>query len=42
MAGDKKVEKGTIRYILLQRLGQAAIVNDITAPEIDQALAQLA
>jgi len=42
MAGDKKVDKGTIRYILLQSLGQAAIVNDITALEIDQALAQLA
>jgi 3-dehydroquinate synthase len=40
MAGDKKVSKGTIRYILLRELGQAVIVDDITPQEIEQALAR--
>ncbi len=39
MAGDKKVSKGTIRYILLRELGQAIIVDDITQQEIERALA---
>ncbi|WP_435218784.1 3-dehydroquinate synthase [Luminiphilus sp. nBUS_07] len=38
MAGDKKVDRGKIRYILLQRLGEACLVDDVTIEEIAQAM----
>jgi len=41
MAGDKKVAKGKIRYILLGSLGDAIIVDDISHHEIGDALTSL-
>jgi 3-dehydroquinate synthase len=38
MAGDKKVDRGKIRYILLQSLGEACLVDDVTIEEIAQAM----
>ncbi|MEY2908792.1 MAG: 3-dehydroquinate synthase [Pseudomonadota bacterium] len=38
MAGDKKVDRGRIRYVLLAALGQAVLRDDITYPEIAAAL----
>lgn len=38
MAGDKKVERGTIRYVLLENLGRARIASDVTAAEIAGAI----
>ena len=38
MAGDKKVDRGKIRYILLQDLGEACLVDDVTIEEIAQAM----
>ena len=38
MAGDKKVERGTIRYVLLETLGQAQLASDVTAAEIEGAI----
>lgn len=37
MAGDKKVDAGTIRYVLLAQMGEAEIVSDLTPEEISQA-----
>ena len=34
MQGDKKVQSGRIRYILLSSLGDAAVVGDVNASEI--------
>ena len=42
MAGDKKVAKGKIRYILLESLGKAIVVDDVTPGEISDALTDLA
>jgi len=39
MAGDKKVDRGRIRYVLLARLGEACLADDVTAAEIAVALA---
>lgn len=36
MAGDKKVVRGKIRYVLLERLGTACLVDDVTIEEISQ------
>ena len=38
MAGDKKVLRGKIRYVLLERLGCACLVDDVTTEEINQIL----
>lgn len=38
MAGDKKVERGKIRYVLLATLGEAKLFDDVTDAEIDAAL----
>jgi 3-dehydroquinate synthase len=38
MAGDKKVLRGKIRYVLLERLGCACLVDDVTTEEIKQIL----
>ncbi len=38
MAGDKKVERGKIRYVLLSELGKAALFDDVTEAEISAAL----
>lgn len=38
MANDKKVERGRIRFVLLDTLGQATIVDDVTEREIAAAL----
>lgn len=38
MAGDKKVSAGKIRYVLLSRLGEALLVDDVTEAEIADAL----
>ena len=34
MQGDKKVQSGRIRYILLSELGEASIVQDVSESEI--------
>jgi len=34
MAGDKKVERGKIRFILLERLGSATIADDVSEAEL--------
>jgi 3-dehydroquinate synthetase len=34
MQGDKKVQSGRIRYILLSSLGDAAVVEDVNESEI--------
>lgn len=39
MALDKKVEEGRIRYVLLDRLGRATLVNDVSSEEIARAIA---
>ena len=39
MAGDKKVARGRIRYVLLKALGEAELVSDVTESEIAAALA---
>lgn len=39
MAGDKKVAAGRIRYVLLAALGDAHLVDDVTAEEIAAAIA---
>ncbi len=39
MAGDKKVERGKIRYILLSNLGSATVVDDVSAQDIEPVLA---
>ena len=41
MAVDKKVAKGKIRYILLESLVKAIVVDDVTPREISDALADL-
>ena len=41
MAGDKKVAKGKIRYILLENLGKAIVVDDVSPREIGDALTDL-
>ena len=38
MQGDKKVQSGRIRYILLSALGQASIVEDVSESEIADCL----
>ena len=38
MAGDKKVDRGKIRYILLEGLGEACLVDDVTIEEIARAM----
>ncbi len=38
MAGDKKVERGTIRYVLLETLGRAQLASDVPAAEIEGAI----
>jgi len=38
---DKKVEKGTVRFILPQKIGQAAITNQVPPAVIHHALTQL-
>ena len=40
MAGDKKVVRGKIRYVLLESLGSACLVDDVTIEEIAQAMAE--
>ncbi len=39
MALDKKVDEGRIRYVLLDRLGRATLVNDVSCEEIAEAIA---
>lgn len=38
MQGDKKVQAGRIRYILLSELGEALIVDDVSESEIADCL----
>ena len=38
MAGDKKVVRGAIRYVLLPSPGRAAVFDDVTEAEITEAL----
>ncbi|MDG1066067.1 MAG: 3-dehydroquinate synthase [Luminiphilus sp.] len=40
MAGDKKVVRGKIRYVLLEKLGDACLVDNVTIDEIAQTLAK--
>lgn len=40
MAGDKKVVRGKIRYVLLESLGSACLVDDVTIEEIAQAMTE--
>ncbi|MCR4896733.1 MAG: 3-dehydroquinate synthase [Lachnospiraceae bacterium] len=40
-ASDKKVGEGTLRFILLNGIGNAVIVNDVTAEEMSEALDEI-
>jgi 3-dehydroquinate synthetase len=40
MAHDKKVIDGTLRLILLEGIGSACIVDDVTNPELQALFAE--